>query len=349
MTAVAELDTPAVVVDLDVLERNVAHVAKYAARHDLALWPHVKTHKTRAIAERQLAAGAAGLTVSKPEEARAFAALGAPLLLHYPAYGSAKWTLLAEVAGRIPLTVALDSLAVAEPLAAALRARGTSAEVLVELDVGLGRTGVDPAGAAALAEALDGLEGLRVAGLSCYPGHLDGPEGLAEVDALLRAARAAFEARGLRCERVSGGSTATAFAAHETAMTEVRPGNYVFLDRAASTDVLERALHVHATVVSTSVPGRAVLDAGSKTLSEAGPRAGQAGYGELVRHPGVTIAVLMEEHALCDADGTLCVGDRVAIVPNHVCTCVNLHDELYGVRDGIVEAVLPLIARGAVR
>jgi D-serine deaminase-like pyridoxal phosphate-dependent protein len=120
MTAVADLDTPALVVDLDRLERNIARVAEHAAAHRLALVPHAKTHKTEAIARRQLSAGASGLTVAKPGEAEAFAARGlGPLLLHYPSYGEAKVRRLAEVAGEVPLTVALDSLAVAEPLSAA--------------------------------------------------------------------------------------------------------------------------------------------------------------------------------------------------------------------------------------
>lgn len=141
-------------------------------------------------------------------------------------------------------------------------------------------------------------------------------------------------------------------------MTEVRAGNYVFLDRSEARGAWtaeDSALHVHATVVSTSVPGRAVLDSGSKTLGEAGPPAGLTGWGTVVGAPGAEIVALNEEHAVCELAGGAAdagawrVGDRVAVIPNHVCTCVNLHDRLYAARDGVVEEVWPLIARGAVR
>lgn len=368
---VAELETPAVVVDLGALERNVARASAYAREHGLALWPHLKTHKTVAVAERQRAAGAAGFTVAKTTEAERFAPhrLG-PLLLHYPVFGAAKWERTAAVAGEAPLTVALDSLAAAAGLDRALRARGTSAELLIELDVGMRRTGVaDTAAALALAESVErfggvaggaaSAGGLRVAGISCYPGHVRGTleqarAGLAEVDARLRAARDALLAAGIRCDRVSGGSTASLFLSHETCMTEVRAGNYVFLDRSEARGAWtaeDAALRVHATVVSTSVPGRAVLDAGSKTLGEAGPPAGLTGWGTVAGAPGAEIVALNEEHAVCELAGASGwrVGDRVTVVPNHVCTCVNLHDRLYAARDGVVEEVWPLVARGAVR
>jgi len=347
VSAVAELETPALVVDLDRLERNVARVAAYAAEHGLAVVPHAKTHKTEAIARRQLAAGAAGLTVAKSEEAEAFAArdLG-PLLVHYPVFGEAKARRLAEVAGRVPLTVAVDSIEVAEPLAAAMARRGVTADVLVEVDVGLGRTGVAVERAVALAGAVQRLAGLLFAGLSGYPGHArDAAEGTADafaaVDARLREAVGAVEAAGLACERVSGGSTSTALRAAGSVLTEVRPGNYVFLDRSdARGDVWsagEVALHVHATVVSVAVPGRMVLDAGSKTLSEAGPPPGLRGYGAVAGDDAVEVLWLNEEHAICDVSGsarTYAVGDRVRVVPNHACTCVNLHERMHGARGG---------------
>lgn len=363
---VAELETPVLVADLDRVERNVARVAAYAAEHGLALWPHAKTHKTAALARRQLAAGARGLTVAKSGEAAAYARHGiGPLLLHYPAFGADKWRRLADVAGEQGLTVALDSVAVAEGLSDALRARGTRADVLIELDAGMRRTGVAPEQAGALAQAVERLDGLDVVGISCYPGHVRGSAdevraGLRAVDERLRAAVGELDAAGVRRERVSGGSTATLFEAHETAMTEIRPGNYVFLDRSEGRDAWAEddcALHVHATVVSTSVPGRMVLDAGAKTLGESVPPAGLRGWGAVVGAPDVTIAVLNEEHAVCEltpgarapSGAPWAVGDRVAIVPNHACTCVNLHDRVHAAREGVVEEVWPLIARGAVR
>ncbi|MDW5596141.1 alanine racemase [Conexibacter stalactiti] len=385
---VSELETPVVVADLDVVDRNVARAAAYARERGLALWPHLKTHKTVALAARQRDAGAAGFTVAKTREAELFAAAGfGPLLLHYPAWGTAKWERLAQVAGQVPLTVALDSLAAAEGLDRALRARGTSAEVLIELDAGMRRTGVGGAAEAlALAEGVERLapaggaashsaggapmssapsgasaSGLRVAGISCYPGHVRGTlaevrDGLARVEQLLRATRDAFAAAGIRCDRVSGGSTATLFLAHETVMTEVRAGNYVFLDRSEARGAWQEddaALQVHASVISTSVPGRMVLDTGSKTLGEAGAPAGLTGWGRLTTAPGAEVVSLNEEHAVCELPPELAatarVGDRHQLVPNHACTCVNLHDAILAARNGVVEEVWPLLTRGEVR
>lgn len=360
MTAtLAERETPCVVVDLDRFERNVAEAAHYASAHDIALYPHAKTHKTLELARRQLDAGAVGLTVAKSEEAATYAAHGlGPLLVHYPVFGTAKWDRLARVAGEVGLTVAVDSIDAAAPLAAALRRAGTSAEVLVELDIGLGRTGLDPAGAVAVGEEITRLEGgLELAGLSCYPGHLrDAPgtmaERLAPVRELLDEARAAYAAAGLRCERISGGSTSTYRHSHELGLTEARPGNYVFLDRGDAADLDRCALRVVATVVSCSVPGRAVVDAGSKTLSEAGPPRELRGYGAVMGHPDVTVVALNEEHGyldISDSDRAWKVGDRVELIPNHACTCVNLHDRLLLVRNEDVVEEIPVMTRGMVR
>ena len=361
--AAAELETPALVVDLDQLERNLACAARYASDHELALFPHAKTHKTLEIARRQLHAGAAGVTVAKSEEAAVFAGeLGTPLILHYPIVGPEKVEPVSVLAAAVPLTIAVDSLAAAEPLAAELRRRGLEAEALVELDVGLARTGVASAAEAAeLGGAIESLGGgLAVAGISCYPGHLrhgvaDPAAGMAAVAARLAEAIELFDRAGLRRARVSGGSTATLFESHRTAMTELRPGNYALLDRAEAQGEFglgDCALRVQATVVSTSVPGRFVIDAGAKTLSEAGPPAGLAGFGAIVGEDELELVALSEEHGHGVVPGgevPLRVGDRVEVIPNHACTCVNLHDVLYGVRDGVVAKEMGVIARGAVR
>ncbi len=359
---VAELETPALVVDLDRLERNLARAAEYASAHGLDLYPHSKTHKTREIAELQLRAGAAGLTTAKATEAEIFAgALGAPLVLHYPVVGADKVARVAEVAGRVPLTIALDSAEAAEPIAEALRVRGTEAEALVELDVGLTRTGLDPERALELGRAIEGFGGgLRLAGLSCYPGHLRHDEeaiafGMREVDSTLERARAMFDEAGLGCGRISGGSTATLFHSHETPISEIRPGNYALLDRQEARGefaLSDCALRVQTTVVSTAVPGRFIVDSGAKTLSEAGPPPGASGHAEVVGREGLEIELLSEEHGhgvVGAGAEPPAVGERLELIPNHACTCVNLHDLLYAARGGVVEAELPVIARGAVR
>lgn len=363
---VEELPTPIAVIDLEKLEANIARLAGYARAHELALWPHSKTHKMPPVARMQLAAGAAGLTVAKVGEAEVMTSheLG-PLLLHYPVYGIDAWRRLAEVAAATSLTVAVDSYEAAEPMAAALARAGARAEVLVEIDVGLHRTGVEsPAAACALAQRLDGLDGLELAGISCFPGHVRGPAAdierkLADVEVMLAEAVSRLGEAGLRCYRVSGGCTPAMQMTHLTpSVNELRAGTYVFLDR---TEVAfdgpltldDCALRVHATVVSTTVPGNAIVDAGSKMLSDAafgGP--GGEGRGAVIDHPDVTIPVTNEEHGICDVSASSAawrVGDRIEIVPNHVCTCVNLQDVVCAARAGVVEHVWSVEARGKVR
>ncbi|HYX84241.1 MAG TPA: alanine racemase [Gaiellales bacterium] len=363
--AVGELPTPVAVIDLDRLERNIHRLAGYAREHGIALWPHTKTHKMPPVARMQLDAGAGGLTVAKLGEAEVMAAhaLG-PLLLHYPVYGPDKWRRLTDLAGRCDLTVALDSLETAEPIAASLAAHGRRARVLIELDVGHHRTGVaTPAAAAELAGRIDRLDGLDVAGVSCFPGHVRGTE--AEIDRSLTAVEdilaetvARFDRAGLCRDRVSGGCTPGMLHSHRTpSLTELRAGTYVFLDRSevaydGPLTLDDCALAIHATVVSAPAPGRAVVDAGSKTLSDAvylGP--GGNGNGAIVGDPEVKIK-LTEEHGICDTSSSVRswrVGDRVEIVPNHVCAAVNLQDAVCAARNGVVEYVWTVEGRGKVR
>src|SRR5450432_3024999 len=207
-----DVETPVAVVDLDRLEANLERLQSYGDSHSIALWPHTKTHKSPEIGLRQLALGAGGLTVAKTGEAEVFAEAGAPkLLVHYPLVGADKWERLARLAaGGVELTVAVDGVAPAEGLAVALDRHGAKAEVLVELDVGLNRTGQGTsAGALAVAQQLSRLPAVEVAGISCYPGHCRGDEAtirslLAAADAFMRETRDAFTSAGLRCDRISG-------------------------------------------------------------------------------------------------------------------------------------------------
>ena len=189
--------------------RTSTGLQAYCDEHGLALWPHTKTHKSPEIGLRQLELGAGGLTVAKTGEAQVFRDAGAPrLLVHYPPFGQAKWERLADVAGDVELTVAVDSLYPAEGLAAELQRRGVKADVLVEMDVGLHRTGqTSAAGAVALAQELSKLPALRLVGISCYPGHFHGDfrSDLFAASAVLEEARDAFDAAGLPTDRISGG------------------------------------------------------------------------------------------------------------------------------------------------
>jgi D-serine deaminase-like pyridoxal phosphate-dependent protein len=358
-----DVETPVAVLDLDRLEANLQRLQSYADSHAIALWPHTKTHKSPEIGLRQLAIGAGGLTVAKTGEAEVFHEVGAPrILVHYPPFGADKWDRLARLASEgLELTVAVDSFASAEGLARALQRRNARAELFVELDVGLHRTGqVTSAGALELARLLSRLQAVEVAGISCYPGHTrEDPDtvgpAVEAVDALLRETRDAFLAAGIRCDRISGGSTPTRYLTHTTCVNELRAGTYALLDRVdapAEPDLgLEAcALSVVVTVVSDSVPGQIVIDAGSKTFtSDAHP---DGGHGAIVGWPEARLHTLNEEHGYVDVSGMQdrpALGDRLQVIPNHACGCVNLHDGLLGAREGVVERVVLVAARGLVR
>ena len=354
----SEVETPVAVVDLDRLEANLRDLQAYTDEHGIALWPHTKTHKSPEIGLWQLALGAGGLTVAKTGEAQVFREAGAPrILVHYPPFGADKWDRLAELAADgLELTVAVDGLAPAEGLSAALARKGAAATLLVELDVGLHRTGqTTAAGALALAESLSRLPAVEVAGISCYPGHCRGDAAtirarVEEFDVLLREARDAFAAAGLRSDRVSGGSTPTRYLTHETCVTELRSGTYALLDR--NEGPLEKcALWVEVTVISHSVPGQIVIDAGSKTLTSDSHPSG--GNGAIVGLPGADLHTINEEHGyvgVAAVTGDLpALGDHLQVIPNHACGCVNLHEGLLAVRDGVVDHVIDVSARGLIR
>jgi D-serine deaminase-like pyridoxal phosphate-dependent protein len=357
------LATPAAVVDLDRVAANLVRMQQYADRHHLGLRPHAKTHKVRWLGEAQVRRGALGLTVATPVEAEQVGPAAPDLLIAYPALAG-RATAVAAVAARAParpVTVGLDSVAAVDALRRAVDAQGgpESVGVLVELDVGMRRCGV-PDGAAAAEIARACRDEVAYRGLMFYPGHIrepireqDGPlEALAErLSAVIRALGDA----GLEPAVVSGGSTPTAFRSHEVpGQTEVRPGTYVFNDRTTAAigacDWDHCAYTILATVVSTAVPGQAVVDAGSKALSSDELRTpGYTGYGQLLDRPEVAVVRMSEEHGVLDLGSTDWrprVGDRVRIVPNHVCVSVNLQPVIHGLRGDTVERSWNLDARG---
>ncbi len=356
----SEVETPVAILDLDRLEANLQSLQAYADLHAIALWPHTKTHKSPEIGLRQIAIGARGLTVAKTGEAEVFHEAGAArVLVHYPPFGTDKWDRLARLAAAgLELTVAVDGLAPADGLSAALVRHGASAELLVEMDVGLHRTGqVTSAGALDLAQRLSSLPGVEVAGISCYPGHCRGDaetirSRLAAGDALLQETRDAFTSAGIRCDRISGGSTPTRYLTHETCVNELRSGTYALLDRndGPAGELEGYALWVEVTVVSDAVAGQIVVDAGSKTFtSDTHP---DGGHGLIDGWPDANLHTINEEHGYVDVSGMQerpVVGDHLRVIPNHACGCVNLHDGLLGVRDGVVERVVRVAARGLVR
>jgi D-serine deaminase-like pyridoxal phosphate-dependent protein len=356
---------PGLVVDTDVLDSNLRAMSESAKRRGLALRPHAKTHKCLEIARRQLALGAAGLSVATVAEAEVFADGGIEdLFIAYPVWaGGDRGGRLAALARRVKLTVGVDSVTGAERLAAAL-GRRTPATVLVEVDCGLHRSGVPPEDAAAVAAAAVAA-GLTVAGVFTFPGHSYGPGAAAgaaaDEAAALAAAASSLTAAGLPCPVRSGGSTPSAALATGEAVTELRPGVYVFNDTQqvtmGSCKLDDVALAAVANVVSVPAPDRFVLDTGSKILGADRPP-WTPGHALLPAFPGWRVNRLWEHHAVAtphpdgggpDAAGPAApprVGDQVIVIPNHVCTVVNLVDQLTVVRDGEVTGRWPVAARG---
>lgn len=347
----SELETPVLTADLDAVERNIAGMQAYCDEHGLALRPHIKTHKLPELAHMQLDAGACGITCQKLGEAEVMADAGIDdILISFPLVGEVKAERLAALAKRITVSVAGDSAAVANGLSVVLAKHGLEVDFLVECDTGNERTGVQtPEDAAELAVLVASLDGLRFAGLMTYPT-------LPESGPWLRRARKLIERAGLAVERISGGGTPTARRTHLVGeVTELRPGTYVYGDRACiangSVPLEDCALRVIATVVSRPTPGRAILDAGSKTLTS-DLAVGATGHGLLVEHPEAEVYKLNEEHGIVDVSRCVHppqIGDRVTIVPNHACTAANLHDEVVLHRGGEIVETLRTAARGLVR
>jgi D-serine deaminase-like pyridoxal phosphate-dependent protein len=357
---VTTLETPAPVVDLDRLERNLDRAASYAAAHGLGLRPHIKTHKTPWIAAEQLARGAIGLTCATAHEAQVMSAVAKDILVAYPPVTPPRIARLLALPSEVDLMVALDSAEAIERIGAAARDADRAVRVLIELDVGMGRVGLPDGDAAiGLARLVRQRAPLVYAGIAFYPGHVrehvDRQDAaLAALGGRMRDALDRFAVAGLAPEVVSGGSTPTLYRTHELpGVTEFRPGTYVFNDRTtAAVDACEWddcALTVLATVVSTAVPGQAVIDAGSKALGREPLRGEGEGFAALRDHPEVIVRAMSEEHGILELGSTSwrpALGDVVHVVPNHVCIVVHLNDVLFGARNGIVERRWAVEARG---
>ena len=357
----SDLETPAALVDLDRMSANLDRMASYCAIHGLALRPHVKTHKSPRVAAEQLRLGASGLTCATPRELEVMSETCNDLLLAYPLIGAEKIRRVLSLPPSVRLTVALDSAESIEELAEAAEATGREVGVYVEADLGMHRVGVAGANdALALAKRVRSLPPLVFRGVTFYPGHIRERVGeqSAKLDRLrqdVAVLRETLGAAGLEPSVVSGGSTPAAWSMHEVSgVTEVRPGTYVYNDRSTAAvgacDWEDCAFTVLATVVSTAVPGQAVVDAGSKALGrEPMPRAEEEGFGALLARPEVTVTRMSEEHGILDLSRSAWqprVGEVVRIVPNHVCVVVHLNDTIHGVRGDIVETSWPVTARG---
>ena len=360
--------TPYLSIDGAKMERNILKMAEMAQRSGVALRPHVKTHKIPAIARKQIEAGAVGITVAKISEAEVMADGGIPdIFVAYPLVTEEKIRQAIALSRRLRLIVGVDSLEGARRLSALADAEDHVLEVRLEVDTGLRRTGVPGDEAVELARKIESLRNLKLSGIYTYRGAvLDGAPTLElekagdEEGQLMVSLADRMREQGVRVDDVSLGSTPTAeYAARVEGVTEVRPGTYVFYDRMqvrlGACAPEDCAAEVAATVVSRPSRDLAMIDGGSKTFATDVQPGGQplnlVGFGEMVGHPEAVLERLTEEHGMISLNGEsdLRVGATVRIIPNHVCSTVNLHDVVYLTdEDGTVEEV-PVTARGKVR
>jgi len=360
----ALLETPRLLLDVERLDRNIGRMAQLAAEAGVSLRPHAKTHKLLQVADRQVAAGCKGLTVAKLGEAELFARHGIrDLFVAYPVWGEDKWRRLANLAMGAPIRVGADSREVFEGVARAATSRGLVIPVRIEFDTGFGRCGVQTTDEArALAQHLSQLHGVELVGVMSFAGQMYGAPPERRRDAAVNDARRLVEVAdelrndGFEIREVSVGSTPSAAYVHDMpGVTELRPGTYVFSDRdqvALGWGTLDDcALTILATVVSRPTPTRAVIDAGTKTLSS-DQASSVGGWGDVCGHPDWVLASLSEEHGVLEVppgpEGPT-IGTTIEIVPNHACGALNMHDEVTVVQDAVVEDVWSVAGRGLVR
>lgn len=358
----ARIDTPSLVLDLTPFEANLRAMQAWADRHDVALRPHAKAHKCPEIARRQLALGARGICCQKVSEAVPFVAAGIhDIHISNEVVGPAKLALLAQLARTAKMSVCVDNAQNLAQLSQAMAHAGAEIDVLVEVDVGQGRCGVsDDALVLALAQQARDLPGVTFVGLQAYHGsvqHYRTREERAQV--CRQAARIAasyaqlLRESGIACDIITGGGTGSAeFDAASGVYTELQAGSYAFMDGDYGANewdgplAFQNSLFVLSTVMSVPAPDRVILDAGLKsTTAECGPPA-------IFDAAGLTYSAINDEHGVVRvAPGATppALGDVLRLVPSHVDPTFNLHDGLVVVRDGVVEDVWEIAARGLSR
>jgi D-serine deaminase-like pyridoxal phosphate-dependent protein len=364
MSGLADLHTPALLIDVDRMERNIARMAATYAGTGIALRPHVKTSKCWEVVRRQLDAGAVGITCSTTAEVAWLRDMGvADLLWAHVPIGPRKVEFVVGAAANGGLTVSLDSVEAARPLSAAAHAAGVTVPFVLEVNTGQARLGVDPDRAQRTAADIVALPGLRLRGVLTHEGHIAGE---ADRPSLERAGRTAGEllARtaeqlrlaGHEVELVTVGSTPGATSApFAQGVNEARPGTYVYYDanqtRLGSCTLDDCALTVLTRVASVQRAGRAITDAGTKAMSsDTIAAAGSVGIAcdlSGTPLPGITFAEVNEEHGFLEGDGAsrLRVGDLVRLVPNHACGTTNMWSRAHAVRGDEVLDSWPISAR----
>ena len=353
-----ELDTPALLIDLDKMEANIQTMAAYFSTVNAQLRPHVKTHKTPIISHKQIAAGAIGVTCAKLGEAEAIIHAGIrDVLIANQIVGAQKIARLINLAKHSEIMVAVDNAQNVQAISEAASAKDANVRMLVEVNVGMDRCGVESGEPALeLAELIRKSPNVEFAGLMGYEGHTVAKRDKAERNTAAREAiqilvdaKHYLEKRGVQVSIMSGGGTGTFnITGSIPEMTEVQAGSYVLMDSTYGNvedigEHFERALSVLATVVSRPAPDRIIVDTGLKVLAK------EFGIPQPIGVTGVEMTGLSEEHGkmlVSDENVSLSPGDKLEILPTHCCTTVNLHDRYYGIRNGIVESVWEIAARG---
>ena len=355
-----EIDTPALLIDLDVMDTNIAQMARFFRAVKAELRPHAKTHKTPAIAHKQIQAGAIGVTCAKLGEAEAMVHAGIrDVLIANQIVGTQKIARLMELAKQADMMVAVDSVENVEALSDASQASGACMRVLVEVDTGMARCGTEPGMPTLnLARVASKAKGLKFAGLMGYEGHTvmitrkaDREQATRKSVDILVEMKRLVEDDGIPVEIMSGGGTGTYdITGSYPEMTEIQAGSYVLMDSTYAQvegigDAFGYALSVLTTVVSRPRPDRIITDAGLKVLSR------EFGFPQPVNSTGLELVSLSEEHGKLSAEPgvSLKPGDKLEILPTHGCTTINLHDAFYGIRNDKLECVWPIEARGKSR
>jgi D-serine deaminase-like pyridoxal phosphate-dependent protein len=343
-----DLDTPAYLVDLDLMERNIASMAARCRELGMPLRAHTKSHKIPEIAHRQIQAGAIGIACQKLGEAEVMVAAGIrDILIPYNIVGPKKVERLTRLSKRATITVALDSETTARGIAEQAVRDGCAVRVIIELDTGSRRCGVQsPEEAADLAKKIADMPGITFKGIMTYPSRLDAEPFLARTVELITR-------EGIPVDMISGGGTGSEAVSKQIGCTETRSGSYIWegLTRIGGSDMLHPdrcPCRMLVTVVSTPTRDRIIIDGGMKTFISHPPTP----YGYIIEHPDAKIYGMSVEHGHVDVsrcNHRFRVGERLTVIPLHQEMTMNLHDELVGCRNGLVEVIWPIAGRGKVK
>lgn len=348
MYTIDDLDTPSLLVDLDIMESNLARMQNYCNQYGIGLRPHIKTHKIPALAQAQMDLGAVGIACQKLGEAEVMLDHGlVDIMIPYNILGRHKLERLAALARRAQVIVSVDSMEVARPMGEYLDQQGLTLKTVIELTSELNRCGVTNAGSALeLVRGIERIRGLEFQGVMVYPSSTQSMQLVTETVELL-------SSDGFSVDIVSGGGSPTAFQSHEfQGLTEIRAGTYIFNDasylRKGVCALEQCALKVITTVISAPAADRVIVDGGSKTFSS------DMGYpmGYILEYPEAQIYQMSEEHGFVDVarcEHRPKIGERLTVIPNHACGAINMHNELIGVRGQNVEAQWEIAARGKIQ